>query len=130
MKKILLLTLFLASTLFADLDWANSYDQGVAQAKKEHKIVMLMFTSKTCKMCNYMKKTVYENEEVSEYIKNFFIPVDIDIAEHPDKYGYNVFGTPTYYFLDSNGKQIGRMMVGGASPEGFLQKLKDVKQGK
>jgi thioredoxin-related protein len=130
MKKILLTLLFLTSSLFAELDWASSYENGLATAKKEHKITMLMFTTKTCKMCNYMKKTVYENEEVSEYIKNFFIPIEVDIQAHPDKYGYSVFGTPTYYFLDSNGKQIGRMMVGGASPEGFLQKLKDVKQGK
>ncbi|HEX5710356.1 MAG TPA: thioredoxin family protein [Sulfuricurvum sp.] len=130
MKKVLFILLFLTSSLFAELDWAPSYEQGLVQAKKEHKITMLMFSTKTCKMCNYMKKTVYENEEVSEYVKNFFIPIEVDITAHPDKYGYNVFGTPTYYFLDSNGKQIGRMMVGGASPEGFLQKLKDVKQGK
>lgn len=77
-----------------------------------------------------MKTIVYENDDVAEYIKSFFIPVEVDIAVHPDKYGYGVFGTPTYYFLDQNGKQIGRMMVGGASPEGFLQKLKDVQQGK
>lgn len=130
MKKFLFLLMFLTSSLFAELDWAPSYEQGLAQAKKEHKIVMLMFSKKTCKMCNIMKKSVYENEEVAEYVKNFFIPIEIDIEVHPDKYGYAVFGTPTYYFLDSNGQQIGRMMVGGASAEGFLQKLKDVKQGK
>jgi len=130
MKKILLTALLLTSSLFAELDWAGSYEQGLAKAKKEHKTVMLIFSSKTCKMCNYMKKTVYEDDDVAEYVKNFFVPVEIDIGEHPDKYGYQVFGTPTYYFLDSNGKQIGRMMVGGASPEGFLQKLKDAKQGK
>lgn len=89
-----------------------------------------MFSSKTCKMCNYMKKTVYEDDQVAEYVKTFFIPIEVDISEHPDKYGYSVFGTPTYYFLTSEGKPIGRMMVGGASPEGFLQKLKDVQQGK
>lgn len=130
MKKILLALLLISSSLFAELDWAPSYEQGLAQAKKEHKIVMLMFSKKTCKMCNVMKKSVYENDEVAEYVKNFFIPVEIDIELHPDKYGFSVFGTPTYYFLDSNGKQIGRMMVGGATTEGFLQKLKDVKQGK
>lgn len=130
MKKILLSLLLISSSLFAELDWAPSYELGLAQAKKEHKIVMLMFSKKTCKMCNVMKKSVYENDDVSEYVKNFFVPVEIDIEVYPDKYGYQVFGTPTYYFLDSNGKQIGRMMVGGATAEGFLQKLKDVKQGK
>ena len=130
MKKILFIALLLTSSLFAELDWAPSYKEGLFQAKKEHKIVMLMFSKKTCKMCNMMKKSVYENDEVAEYVKTFFIPVEIDIEVYPDKFGYNVFGTPTYYFIDSNGKQIGRMMVGGASAEGFLQKLKDVKQGK
>lgn len=130
MKKILLALLLISTSLFAELDWAPSYEQGLAQAKKEHKIVMLMFSKKTCKMCNIMKKSVYENDEVAEYVKTFFIPVEIDVEVHPDKYGYAVIGTPTYYFLDSNGKQIGRMMVGGANAEGFLQKLKEVKQGK
>lgn len=130
MKKILLALLLMSTSLFAELDWAPSYEQGLAQAKKEHKIVMLMFSKKTCKMCNIMKKSVYENDEVAEYVKTFFIPVEIDVEVHPDKYGYAVIGTPTYYFLDSNGKQIGRMMVGGANAEGFLQKLKEVKQGK
>lgn len=130
MKKILLALLLMSTSLFAELDWAPSYEQGLAQAKKEHKIVMLMFSKKTCKTCNIMKKSVYENDEVAEYVKTFFIPVEIDVEVHPDKYGYAVIGTPTYYFLDSNGKQIGRMMVGGANAEGFLQKLKEVKQGK
>jgi thioredoxin-related protein len=130
MKKILFTLVFLTASLFAELDWAPSFEQGLAQAKKEHKIVMLMFSKKTCKMCNVMKSKVYENDEVAEYVKTFFIPVEIDVEVHPDKYGYAVIGTPTYYFLDSNGKQIGRMMVGGASAEGFLQKLKEVKQGK
>lgn len=130
MKKILFTLVFLTASLFAELDWASSYEQGLAQAKKEHKIVMLMFSKKTCKMCNVMKTKVYENDDVAEYVKTFFIPIEIDVEVHPDKYGYAVIGTPTYYFLDSNGKQIGRMMVGGASAEGFLQKLKEVKQGK
>lgn len=130
MKKIVLALAFFSNMLFADLDWAPSYEQGLVQAKKEHKIVMLMFSSKTCKMCNYMKKTVYENDDVIEYVGSFFIPIEVDVQAHPDKYGYTVIGTPTYYFLTSDGKQIGRMMMGGASPEGFLQKLKDVQQGK
>ncbi len=130
MKKILFTLVFLTASLFAELDWAPSYEQGLAQAKKEGKVTMLMFSTKTCKMCNYMKKTVYENDDVVEYVNNFFVPIEVDIETHPDKYGYKVFGTPTYYFLNSNGKQIGKMMLGGASPEGFLQKLKEVKQGK
>ena len=73
-----------------------------------------------------MKDTVYEDENVMEYVENFFIAVEVDINKHPKKYGYEVFGTPTYYFLNPDGKQIGRMFMGGAKPDGFVLKLKEV----
>lgn len=131
MKKTIILILLSAMALLADLEWANSYEDGLSQAKAEQKIVMLMFSTKTCKMCNFMKEVVYEDEAVMEYVENFFIPIEVDINDHPDKYGYKVFGTPTYYFLRSDGSQIGRMFMGGAKPDGFLLKLKEVmKQSK
>jgi thioredoxin-related protein len=126
MKKIIISILLLPFTLVADLNWASSYEDGLAQAKSENKIAMIMFTTKTCKMCNYMKDVVYEDEKVMEYVENFFIPIEVDIDEHPQKYGYKVFGTPTYYFLTSDAKQIGRLFMGGAKPDGFVTKLKEV----
>ena len=75
-----------------------------------------------------MQDVVYEDPKVMEYVETFFVPIEIDIQEHPDKKGYQVFGTPTYYFLDANGEQIGRMFVGGAKPDGFVTKLKEVMQ--
>lgn len=126
MKKIIISILLLSLTLLADLNWASSYEDGLAKAKSENKIAMIMFTTKTCKMCNYTKDIVYENENVMEYMENFFVPIEVDIEGHPEKYGYKVFGTPTYYFLNSDGKQIGRMFMGGAKPDGFVTKLKEV----
>ena len=97
-----------------------------AQAKADNRIVMLMFSTKTCKMCKFMKDVVYEDEAVMEYVENFFIPIEVDINDHPDKYGYKVFGTPIIYFLRSDSSLIGRMIMGGAKPDGFLLKLKEV----
>lgn len=130
MKKIIAFLLLSAVTLLADLEWAGSYEEGLVEAKAENKIVMLMFSTKTCKMCNYMKDVVYEDDRVLEYVENFFVPIEVDINEHPDRYGYKVFGTPTYYFLRPDGSQIGRMFMGGAKPDGFLQKLKEILSNK
>lgn len=129
MLKLLTATLFIATSLFADLDWAESYKEALDQAKKEHKKVLIMFSKEDCKACNKMKTEVYSDPEVSEYISTFFIPVEID-TEYDRREGYKVYGTPTYYFLDSNGEQIGRMMVGGADAKTFLKKLQEVEHFK
>jgi hypothetical protein len=39
MKKIFLAILLISTSLFAELNWAPSYEQGLAQAKKEKKII-------------------------------------------------------------------------------------------
>lgn len=126
MKKVLLLLLFVSATLFADLNWAEDYESGLAQAKKEHKIVMLMFTLTNCHVCEGMKENVYTQPEVIAYVKKYFVPIEqnLDIDE---KEGYAVYGTPTFYFLTSDGKQIGDMKVGGSTVDGFMKKLKSVR---
>lgn len=126
MKKLLFLTLLISSTLFADLNWAEDYESGLAQAKKEHKIVMLMFTLTNCHVCEKMKETVYEDKAVMDYVAKYFVPIELNL-DLDDKEGYAVYGTPTFYFLNSNGKQIGDMKVGGSTVDGFIKKLKSVR---
>ncbi len=126
MKKMLLLLLLLNSMLFADLNWADDYESGLAQAKKEHKIVMLMFTLTNCHVCEGMKENVYTQPKVMAYVKKYFVPIEQNL-DLDDKEGYAVYGTPTFYFLDSNGKQIGDMKVGGSTVDGFMKKLKAVR---
>lgn len=126
MKKLLFLALLISSTLFADLNWAEDYESGLAQAKKEHKIVMLMFTLTNCHVCEGMKEDVYTKPQVMAYVKKYFVPIELNL-DIDEKEGYAVYGTPTFYFLDSNGKQIGDMKVGGSTVDGFMKKLKSVR---
>ena len=126
MKKLFLLLLLITSTLFADLNWAEDYESGLEQAKKEKKIVLLMFTLTNCHVCEGMKENVYTQPKVMEYVKKYFIPIELNL-DIDEKEGYAVYGTPTFYFLDSNGKQIGDMKVGGSTTDGFMKKLKSVR---
>ena len=129
MKKLFLLFLFLASSLFADLNWAEDYETGLAQAKKENKKVILMFTLTSCQVCKNMKNDVYTQKEVQDYVAKYFVPIELNLG-FDDKEGFQVFGTPTFYFLDSNGKQIGDVKVGGSNEMGFMKKLKQVQAAK
>ena len=126
MKKIFLMALFLTSTLFADLNWADDYESGLEQAKQEKKIVMLMFTLTNCHVCETMKETIYTQPEVMAYVKKYFVPIELNL-DIDDKEGYAVYGTPTFYFLTSDGKQIGDMKVGGSTKDGFMKKLAAVR---
>ena len=129
MKKLLLIFLFLTTSLFADLNWAEDYETALEQAKNENKKVTIMFTLGGCHVCEKMKAEVYTQQEVMDYVKKYFVPLDLNL-DIDDKEGFQVFGTPTFYFLDSNGKQIGDVKVGGSNTMGFLKKLKQVQATK
>ncbi|MEN8146170.1 MAG: thioredoxin family protein [Campylobacterota bacterium] len=129
MKKMFLLVLFLTSSLFADLNWAEDYETGLAQAKQENKKVILMFTLSACQVCIQMKKDVYTKKKVMDYVEKYFVPIELNL-DFDEKEGYAVYGTPTFYFLDSNGRQIGDVKVGGSTLDGFMKKLKQVQAAK
>jgi thioredoxin-related protein len=123
MKKILSILLLLAVSLFAD-DWLN-YDESLAKAKKENKILIVMLTQSGCPACRYMKNVVLKSDSVSKEIKKNFIVVELDIHEDkiPKKFEY--YGTPTFYFTDKNGEKLDSM-YGSSKEKSFLGKLKDL----
>ncbi|MGB5965488.1 MAG: thioredoxin fold domain-containing protein, partial [Sulfurimonadaceae bacterium] len=82
-----------------------------------------------CSECKKMQDNVYSNKKFSEYVNSHFVSVNIDI-EYDKREGYKVYSTPTFYFLDSNGKRIGSAMVGGSDVETFLTKLQEIEQSK
>ncbi len=127
LKKIVIVAVWLfAAVLHADLWWAESYKDALSQAKAEHKIVLLMFSSPTCGVCHYMKSEVFEDDRIFDYVEKHFVPVDVDVRKHPDKYGFEVYGTPTFYFLDGTGKWVAEPKIGGAKPDAFLRQLKAI----
>ena len=130
MKKVLWGLSLLISSVFAEIEWED-YDSAFSIAKDENKVVMIMFSSPTCKVCNYMKSKVYTNEGVQEYLDDNFVSIEIDVNDNPNPSKFKLLGTPNYFFLDAKGKLIQPRMVGGAKAKSFLGRLKSViKQAK
>ena len=122
--------MFLLSTLlFADLNWAEDYDSALSQAQKEHKKVIVMFSISGCHVCKMMRDDVYSDPEVMAYVEKYFVPVELNL-DFDDREGFEVFGTPTFYFLDSNAKQIGDVKIGGSNKMGFMKKLRAIQAAK
>lgn len=108
MGKIILALTLLASLASAELKWASSYDAALTQAKKEKKKVMVMLSRENCPACEYMSDIVFEENAVINEVHKNFIPVHIDIHNDFIPEGLGYMGTPTFHFLDANGKKIGR----------------------
>ncbi len=112
MKKCLLLFFlvlttasFSQQTLFVD----KNYDQALAQAKSEHKPLVLLFYATWCPHCNKMKKEVFTETSVIDFYSKNFICMSADSesdygkelkTRFQNKFRVNSF--PTFVFLDTN----------------------------
>ena len=71
-----------------------------------------------------MGAVTYPDAQVSTFIKNNFIPVQINVVEHPEFTDrFLARWTPTIIFLDSDGREH-RRTVGYKLPQDFLAELR------
>ncbi|MEN8146169.1 MAG: thioredoxin family protein [Campylobacterota bacterium] len=129
MHKYFLILIFITTSLFAEINWEDDYKSALKKAKTQNKKVMLMFSTEDCKECQNMYKTVYADKKVSKYVNTHFIAVDIDV-EYDGRKGFKVYKTPTFYFLDPKGEQIGRAVKGALGKGTLLKKLQEIAEGK
>jgi len=126
MKTILAGVLLAAATLLhAELDWVD-YDTALSSAKKEGKIVMVMLSQEGCDACWYMDEVVFDDDNVVAELQMDFIPVHFDIKSDVLPKRFTYVGTPTFYFLDAEGKKIERLN-GAANVKDFTDFMRDVK---
>jgi thioredoxin-related protein len=126
MSKILAFILLFSYSLFA-IEYTNDFDATLKSAKKDNKKVFLLYTQTGCPACEYMIDEVFENEDVETYLDTYYKVAVVDIYKDGMIKGYRAFGTPTMYFLDSDGKPLIRKIIGGMEPQEFLKKLKSIK---
>ncbi|HXH60365.1 MAG TPA: thioredoxin family protein [Fimbriimonadaceae bacterium] len=99
-----------------------------AQAKKEGKIVMVDFNADWCGPCQQMKREFFTKQEVADALTGV-VAVDLnvdnpgDASDIADRYPVEAY--PTLLFLDSNGKEIGRL-VGYGGVDDQLRRVKAI----
>ncbi len=129
MKKtaMILTALFLAASVrAAELKWENNYDNALAQAKKEKKLIMVDVYTDWCGWCKKLDRDTYSDKTVQEKLTKNFVTVKIN-PEKSEKYAklskeFGTKGFPHIVFLDAAGKKIHE--IGGYEPAGdFSQEL-------
>ena len=126
----------------AEEDWLTDLSKAKAQAKTDHKMVLMDFNgSDWCPPCKALRKNVLSSPEFIEYAKKNLILVDVDFPRHKElpanqkksnealaqKYG--IEGFPTILVLDSDGKEI-KKSVGydGQNAKQFIAELQKLQK--
>ena len=86
----------------------QSYDAGMAKAKKENKKILLYFRADWCQYCTVMDRDVFSNPSVMREIHKNYVPIRVDAdKEKILATQYKVQGLPTTWFLTQNAEPIG-----------------------
>ncbi len=122
-----LLSLFLlSSTLSAvELNWEHNFDNALATAKKEHKMVYLFIGADNCKHCDRFKKQTLSNKTLIEKMKKEYVLLYMSRDQHKIPDGFEKYGVPMHYFLTAEGKIVA-VIQGSRELEGWYDVLDEV----
>src|SRR5271154_4945363 len=89
------------------IHWYGWSDDVFAQAKREHKFVLLDLEAVWCHWCHVMDANTYSNPEVIKLLQAHYITVKVDQDSRPDLSNrYEDFGWPATIVFDGNGQEI------------------------
>ena len=114
-----------------DLVWLRDrYQDALAQARREHKLVFVDFTGYACANCHWMRANVLSRPEFAALLKDFVLlelyTDGTDAASEANgKLELDRFGTvatPFYVILDSDGKLVDKWDEGRTNGAGEVAK--------
>ncbi len=139
MKKIAVILLFLITSLGNSQTWVTNIEDAKAQATKENKNILLVFSgSDWCAPCMKLEKVVWKSEEFKQEAESKWVLLR---ADFPKKKGnqlspeltasnkklaekYNKGGNfPLVVVLDKTGKVIGMTGFKNVSAEEYIKMI-------
>ena len=106
----------------AEVSWLTSYEEAMTAARKNKQPVMIDFYADWCGWCKRLDSDTYINKDVVALAQEFVsLKIDADV-EGDLSSRYKVVGLPTILFIDSDGKEIHRV-VGYRPPDAFVNEM-------
>jgi len=107
----------------AEEGWLGNLDEGLKQGGADSKIVMVDFTATWCSWCTKLKEEVFSTGDFKKVAGEKLVLVAIDADQNRELVDkYKVEGFPTILFLDTDGREITRV-VGFKPLAGFLEEI-------
>lgn len=130
MYKIIITMLLLVSSLIGnELSWAKDFESGIARATKEKKPVLFIYSRHSCKYCVILEETTLSDKRVVKELNENFVSI-ISYSDENDYLPRELWrpGTPTIWFLKSDGEPMYQPMMGAVKEKQFLKALDIVKE--
>jgi thioredoxin-related protein/cytochrome c2 len=105
-----------------------SYEEALKLARKEGKIIMIEGYIPYCRFCMRMDREVMVEPVVKEALNKDFLLVKKNLLIEKLPLGMKRLGTPSFYFISSDGKEIIDMIEGFGTIDEFLELLKSIKE--
>lgn len=108
--------------------FSGTWEEALAKAKSEHKLIFLDAYASWCGPCKAMKKITFSDQKVGELFNKYFISVAIDMEKGQGPKLANKFHVdsyPTLIFLQPDGKFLTKA-IGYHSPDEFLNIVKRI----
>jgi thioredoxin-related protein len=107
----------------AVVDWRDSWDAALQEAKKAERPVVLEFYLEGCPHCLRLHQETHADEGVAAALNIRFIPVRLEGRNHMDLVRkLNVTGAPTTLIFSGEGEELHRF-AGYVPPQQYLQEL-------
>ncbi len=114
------------STKADGIHWLRSDSEAFAQARAEHRFVILYLEAVWCHWCHVMDERTYGDAEVRAEIAAHYVPLRIDQDMRPDLANrYRDYGWPATVVFAADGSEIVKRQ-GYVEPQRFLRLLKAI----
>ena len=104
-----------------------TYEEAAKIAKEQKKIIMIRGVLPFCKWCIKMDREVMVEPEVREVLDKEFVVVKTNVITEKLPLGMKSLGTPSFYFIHSDGETIIDQLNGYGDKEEFLELLRRIK---
>ena len=116
----------LEDNTISSLNITTDVDGAFDISQNENKTLAIIFDQDSCVYCEMLKDDVLSNPDVRKQLNENFVVVLVDIHKNPEIAAkYDVYGTPTVQFVDSNGQEINKI-EGFVDSNEFLRTLKEI----
>ncbi len=89
--------------------WRAWGAEAFAEARRDHKLILLDGAAEWCHWCHVMDETTYRDPEVGRILRERFVAIRIDVDEHPDlAERYGAWGWPATIVFSPEADEIGK----------------------
>ncbi len=89
--------------------WRPWSAEAFAEARRDHKLILLDGAAEWCHWCHVMDETTYRDAEVGRILGERFVTIRIDVDEHPDlAERYGAWGWPATIVFSPEAEELGK----------------------